>query len=141
MNLFKYVVLTTSMLLLIVSLSSHFYNSSVSNTPSDMLQFLKNLQTKYPTAALGVYILDEATGKPVVDYNGNVSLTPASTIKAITAATALMTLGENYFFETKVEHTGSIDVQQTLQGNIFIEGSGDPTLGVQDFEGMIRSWV
>lgn len=134
----KYALQTMGMLLLIV-LPSH--KTLLSNTPADMLQFLKNLQSKYSTASLGVYILDESTGKSVVDYNGQLSLTPASTVKAITAATALMTLGENYFFETKVEHTGSIDVQQTLQGNIFIEGSGDPTLGVQDFEGMIRTWA
>ncbi|GAB4330438.1 MAG: D-alanyl-D-alanine carboxypeptidase/D-alanyl-D-alanine-endopeptidase [Flammeovirgaceae bacterium] len=106
-----------------------------------MMQFLKSFQTKQPHASIGVYVLEETTGKPVIDFNGNLSLTPASIMKVITTATALMVLGENYSFETKLEYTGTIDVQHTLQGNIFIEGSGDPTLGVFDFEGMIRNWV
>jgi D-alanyl-D-alanine carboxypeptidase/D-alanyl-D-alanine-endopeptidase (penicillin-binding protein 4) len=113
----------------------------LSNTPTDMMQFLKALQTKQPHSSIGVYVLEEVSGKSVIDFNGNLSLTPASIMKIITTSTALMTLGENYVFETKVEYTGTIDVQHTLQGNIFIEGSGDPTLGVTDFEGMIRNWV
>jgi D-alanyl-D-alanine carboxypeptidase/D-alanyl-D-alanine-endopeptidase (penicillin-binding protein 4) len=49
-------------------------------------------------------------------------------MKVLTTATALKVLGENYKFETKLYYTGNI-IQGVLNGNIIIQGSGDPTLG------------
>jgi serine-type D-Ala-D-Ala carboxypeptidase/endopeptidase (penicillin-binding protein 4) len=51
---------------------------------------------------------------------------PASTNKIITAAVALLRLGPNYQFKTRVLADGSIK-DGVLEGNLVIAGSGDPS--------------
>jgi serine-type D-Ala-D-Ala carboxypeptidase/endopeptidase (penicillin-binding protein 4) len=91
---------------------------------------IKNL-ANYPAmkhGSLSITVLDVATGNLIAQYHPNKSLVPASTIKAITTATALGLLGHSYTFQTKLEYDGQIR-KGVLNGNIYIKGSGDPTLG------------
>jgi D-alanyl-D-alanine carboxypeptidase/D-alanyl-D-alanine-endopeptidase (penicillin-binding protein 4) len=69
------------------------------------------------------------TGEVVVEKNSLKALVPASTMKIILTATALELLGADYTFKTVLEYDGIIDENQVLQGNLYIKGSGDPTLG------------
>ncbi len=55
-------------------------------------------------------------------------VTPASILKIVTTATALELLGEEYRFPTSLEYTGEI-TDGTLKGDLYIRGSGDPSLG------------
>lgn len=67
------------------------------------------------------------------DYNINKGIIPASTLKIITTSTALELLGPDYRYETILQHDGEIK-NGILYGNIYIKGSGDPTLGSEYFE-------
>ncbi len=59
---------------------------------------------------------------------------PASTLKAITTAAALKTLGNNFKFATKIAYTGTLNKESgVLNGDIIIIGSGDPTLQSENF--------
>lgn len=49
-------------------------------------------------------------------------------MKTVTSATALELLGEDYRFETTVEYDGELRPDGILEGNLYIRGSGDPTL-------------
>ena len=86
------------------------------------------------------------TGAMVAELNSRKSAAPASTQKLITTATALSVLGEDFTFETKLEYSGEL-IQGVLNGNLYIRGSGDPTLGSDRFEGypasaeLMPSWV
>lgn len=81
-------------------------------------------------AVWGVNVLDAKTGKVITGYNDHISLTPASTLKVVTTAAALGILGEDFRYETKLEHDGVFDtVTGILKGNIYIKGGGDPSLG------------
>ncbi len=56
-------------------------------------------------------------------------MVPASTTKLLTTETALNLLGENYRWITQLEYAGTVDENGTLNGNLYVVGSGDPSLG------------
>ena len=95
---------------------------------------------------LGASIKSLTSGKTLLSYNAQKSLTPASTIKLITSATAFLTLGEDYRYQTNLEYSGEIK-NSVLYGNIYIQGAGDPSLGSwrfkdqPDFQALCLSWA
>lgn len=108
-------------------------------------QNLKNdEQAKYAITSLCV--LDATTGKVIFANNENIGLATASTLKTITSATAFYTLGKDFRYETKLSYTGQILADGTLQGDIVITGSGDPSLGSWRYEqtkeaNILNQWV
>ena len=84
--------------------------------------------------SLSISVLDLTNGKTIAAYQPQLSLTPASTLKLISTAVALSILGEDYQFKTDLEHDGHIDAEGVLQGNLYIKGYGDPTLGSHHFQ-------
>lgn len=77
---------------------------------------------------LSLVVANSNTGQILYNHNGHLGLPAASSQKVITAATALELLGSEYRFKTQLAYTGSI-VNGTLQGNLYLIGFGDPTLG------------
>ncbi|MCW3161728.1 D-alanyl-D-alanine carboxypeptidase/D-alanyl-D-alanine endopeptidase [Chryseobacterium oryctis] len=77
----------------------------------------------------GFVVYDPKTKKVISSYNENTPLVPASTTKLLTTETAMSLLGENYRWMTQLEYSGSIDENGVLNGNLYIVGSGDPSLG------------
>ena len=69
------------------------------------------------------------SGKEILNQNSNISLAPASNMKLFTSSAALEILGEDHTFTTKLYYDGTIDNSGSLNGNIYIVGGGDPTLG------------
>src|SRR6187402_1507107 len=85
--------------------------------------FEKDSQLKHAISSL--YVIDANTGQVVFDKNSQVGLAPASTQKIITSVTAFELLGKDYRYKTDFylsEKVGSNSI-------IYIEPSGDPTLG------------
>lgn len=84
------------------------------------------------------------TGKTVWGYDTLRQVTPASVMKLITTATALEILGEDYRFATLLEYDGEIK-EGVLDGNLYIKGSGDPSLGsahfASDRDTFISQWT
>ncbi len=80
-------------------------------------------------ASWGFVVYDPKTKKVISSYNENTPLVPASTTKLLTTETALNLLGENFRWNTQLEHSGEIDAEGNLNGNLYIVGSGDPSLG------------
>ncbi len=68
------------------------------------------------------------TGAYKVQYNAQKSVNSASTLKLISTATALSVLSPSYRYQTFLEYDGSI-IDSVLQGNLYIRGTGDPSLG------------
>ncbi len=84
------------------------------------------------SSSLSFYVSDES-GNPVYDYQGNKGLSTASTQKIFTAAAALEVLGKNYTYKTTSAYSGTIS-NGSLNGNLFIGSTGDPTLGSWRYE-------
>src|SRR4051812_48908755 len=106
----------------------------------NMSQQLNQIIMKEPAlqgAIAGISIRSAANGAILYDYQGDVRLRPASNMKLLTAAAALNVLGENYTFATEVL-TDAKEIKKTIQGNLYIQGNGDPTLLKDDFENMAR---
>lgn len=89
-------------------------------------------------ASVGVFVLDVNSGREVASFDPDRGLTPASTQKTLTTATALAILGGDYRFTTKLEYDGQIDAQGVLQGNLYLTGGGDPTLASPTMDGVMR---
>lgn len=80
-------------------------------------------------ALLGISVRDADTGKEILSQNSHVLFTAASVMKVITTATALEVLGADYRFSTEVRYTGTIEKGGILNGDLYIIGGGDPSLG------------
>jgi D-alanyl-D-alanine carboxypeptidase/D-alanyl-D-alanine-endopeptidase (penicillin-binding protein 4) len=117
---------------------------SLCSTAQDVkLSPLENLKAEIfrlqddPDLAHGIWglcVLDLKKDSMLADYNSNTGFVPASSLKVITTGAALSTLGENFRYETKIQYDGTLDsLNGVVYGNIYIRGSGDPTLGSKYF--------
>ena len=88
-------------------------------------------------STVALQVVDLQSGQEVYSYNGDQALNPASTMKVITAATALRTLGPEYRFDTTLSHDGKLGADGVLQGNLYVRGTGDPTFVVEDLWKMV----
>ena len=84
-------------------------------------------------ASWSITVLEVETGKAVATHQSNQSLIPASSLKVVTTATALSLFGPEYSFPTRLTYSGTIESSGVLQGNVYLEGQGDPTLGSDQF--------
>ncbi|HNW99267.1 MAG TPA: D-alanyl-D-alanine carboxypeptidase [Bacteroidales bacterium] len=95
----------------------------------------------------GFFVATADSGKIIYERNSDISLIPASSLKVVTTGIALKTLGKDFYFPTILQYSGVIDKNsKTLRGNIYIHGSGDPTLGSNNFgvnamEITLRQWL
>lgn len=109
---------------------------SAQSTAGKLEQAYTNLinddQAKYAITSLCV--LDAQTGRVIFAKNENIGLATASTLKTITSATAFSVLGKDFRYQTTLAYTGKITTDGTLQGDLVIIGSGDPTLGSGRYE-------
>ncbi len=69
---------------------------------------------------VGVCVVDLRTGRRVAEIDAYDPLIPASNMKLLTSATALMTLGDSFMFDTRFLLVGD---------TLVVVGSGDPGLG------------
>lgn len=76
----------------------------------------------FENASIGFCVKD-LSGNEVASINKNTSLTPASTLKIVSSATALEILGDKYSFKT------TLAVNPDNRQQLIIHGYGDPTLG------------
>ena len=87
------------------------------------------------------------SGNIILENKSDISLVPASALKIVTTGVALKLAGAAYSFPTSLQYSGTIDSTiHQLSGNIYIRGSGDPTLGSNNFGGntyelTLRQWM
>ncbi len=79
-------------------------------------------------ANIGLCVVDVQSGQQLYGYQERKSMITASTMKALTTATAISILGPNFRFETSLAVDGNIR-NGVIEGDLLIVGSGDPTLG------------
>ena len=85
-------------------------------------------------ASWSIYAVHSKTDSVIADFNSNVSLVPASTLKIVTTSAALGMLGSDFVFKTQLQYDGILDTATgILKGNIYIIGGGDPTLESEYF--------
>lgn len=90
--------------------------------------------TQMKHALFSLYVVDSKTGKVIFDKNSQVGLAPASCMKVFTSAAAMELLGKDYRYKTSLGYNGKME-GNTLNGDLFIIPSGDPTLGSWRWDG------
>ena len=77
------------------------------------------------TTQLGLMVYDLTADSTLYTYGHRQRLRPASTMKVVTAVTALARLGGDYQLKTSVYYTGTVS-GRTLRGNLHVVGGMDP---------------
>ena len=124
-----------ALLLVLISFNSAAAQSKYANLAKVVKQAASTPSLKY--GRWSMYAINSKTGEVLVDIDSQQGMAPASNLKLITSAAALELLGEGYTFYTYLKYDGSIDPAGKLQGNLFICGGGDPTLGSAEMEGVM----
>ena len=73
----------------------------------------------------------DMAGNVMASHSPDTRLTPASNTKLITTGCALHAFGPDYRFKTGLGYSGCIE-NGTLEGDLYIVGGGDPTIGSAD---------
>jgi D-alanyl-D-alanine carboxypeptidase/D-alanyl-D-alanine-endopeptidase (penicillin-binding protein 4) len=79
--------------------------------------------------SISLCVIDIASGKTVAQVTPDLSLKPASNLKVLTTGSALALLGPGFRFSTALQYDGNINKSGVLEGNLYLYGDGDPTLG------------
>ena len=87
---------------------------------------------------MGLMVWDLTDDRPLFSMNHRQLLRPASTMKLVTAITALDYLGTDYQFTTSLYYRGNI-TGHTLRGDLFCVGGMDPTFSTEDIDAFALS--
>lgn len=80
-------------------------------------------------AHLGVLVVDTANDRQLAAFAAEAGCLPASSLKLVTAAVALETLGGEATLPTELLATGPVR-DGVLEGNLVLRGRGDPWFGL-----------
>lgn len=124
------------LLLTILLFASQIYSQSKKNL-NQTSAFVEGWSNHpyFKNASVGIAVHDIETGVFIGGYNSEKSLIPASTMKVLTTFSLYNAVGPQFQYVTKLGYAGNINSSGTMEGNIFIIGSGDPSLGSGRFEG------
>lgn len=86
---------------------------------------------RIPENEISVYVQELDSGKVIAEHRADELRNPASTMKLVTAFTAFRMLGGDYRWKTEFKTNGLIK-GDTLKGNVYWVGSGDPVFDQHD---------
>ena len=89
---------------------------------------------------MSVLVQNLTTGEVIDSYRADHVVPPASVMKLLTTGAALETLGPGFRFPTILEYSGAIE-NGVLQGDLYIRGGCDPSLGWKGRTGFLDRWV
>ena len=92
----------------------------------------------FNTSQVGMMVYDLTADSVLYAHNERQLMRPASTMKVITAITAIDRLGGAHQFNTDLCYTGKID-NHTLTGNIYCVGGFDPRFNSDDMRAFVES--
>ena len=89
---------------------------------------------------VGISVYDLTAKKSLYNYRAEKLSRPASTMKLLTAITALSRPEAAEPFRTEVWHDGVIE-HDTLQGNLYVVGGFDPEFNSQSMDSLIEEVI
>jgi D-alanyl-D-alanine carboxypeptidase/D-alanyl-D-alanine-endopeptidase (penicillin-binding protein 4) len=90
-----------------------------------------------PREAVALYVQEPGGGEPLLEWNADLAMNPASTMKLVTTLAALEVLGPTYVWRTEAYAGGPIQ-GDVLQGDLVLKGYGDPKLTLESFWLLLR---
>ena len=92
--------------------------------------------TGIPREAVALYVQEVDAQEPLLAWNGEQPMNPASTMKLVTTLAALELLGPAYAWRTEVFAQGIL-AGDTLHGDLALKGYGDPKLDLDRFTALL----
>jgi D-alanyl-D-alanine carboxypeptidase/D-alanyl-D-alanine-endopeptidase (penicillin-binding protein 4) len=118
-----------SLLFIIYSLSFSYAVAQVDSLRIKLDSLLRD--PLFETTQVGMMVYDLNADSVLFQYQARQLMRPASTMKLVTAITALDRLGGSYEYQTRIFYTGTI-ADSTLTGNLYCVGGFDPSLTTDD---------
>ena len=92
----------------------------------------------FERSQLGLLVYDLTADSVLYRHGEKQTLRPASTMKLLTAVTALDCLGGDYQFRTSLRYTGAVE-DSVLVGDLYCVGGMDPMFDVRDMNAFVES--
>jgi len=125
---FQYVPAT--LWLFVVFISQPLICYAQSDLPTELAAAIKKVG--FSRDGIGLYIQNVDSSEPLVAFQAQTPLNPASVIKLVTTAASLSILGPGYRWTNEILYSGKIQ-GDTLNGNLYFRGNGDPYLTPERF--------
>lgn len=108
--------------------------------PQSVVAGIDNLlkSDMFETSQVGMMVYDLDADSAIYCHNERQLMRPASTMKLLTAITAIDKLGGSYQFKTDLCYTGEV-TDGTLSGNIYCVGGFDPRFNIDDMRAFVES--
>jgi len=92
----------------------------------------------FETSQLGLMVWDLKADSMIYEHGSKQILRPASTMKLVTAITAIDRLGGSYRLKTQLKYTGQI-ADGVLNGDVYCVGGMDPRFNSDDLQAFVSS--
>jgi D-alanyl-D-alanine carboxypeptidase/D-alanyl-D-alanine-endopeptidase (penicillin-binding protein 4) len=93
-----------------------------------------------PAEGVSIVVLPADGGPARLDHQSQVPRQPASVAKLFTTGAALVTLGPAFTWRTDVALGGPLRPDGGLEGPLYVRGSGDPSLVLENVWLMMSRW-
>ena len=90
-----------------------------------------------PQHSVSVVVRSADSGQLLVSHNARQAMNPASVMKVLTTYAALEIRGPAYTWKTQALSDGRL-INGQLDGNLYLRGSGDPRLALEQFSLFLR---
>ena len=107
------------------------WNQKITERLDDLLD-----NSYFEKTQLGLMIYDLTADSTLYAKHEKMILRPASTMKVLTAITALDNLGGDYKFRTSLYYNGELN-GNTLEGDIYCKGGFDPAFCSKDMDSLV----
>jgi D-alanyl-D-alanine carboxypeptidase/D-alanyl-D-alanine-endopeptidase (penicillin-binding protein 4) len=121
----------------LVTLISLLLLSSPIFASTNTAQKIDRLVNKNHRAVLGILITKAGSGKTIYQKNAQRNFVPASNLKLLTGLATLLQLGPGYRYTTAILANKSKIKNGILNGKLYIQFSGDPSLTSTDLKALI----
>jgi len=91
-----------------------------------------------PSDSVSFFVREIGVADPLLAFNADQPMNPASTVKIITTLAALETLGPAYTWKTELYALGPV-MDGVLQGDLLLKGGGDPFLVEEQLRSMLKA--
>jgi len=98
--------------------------------PAELAKAIK--KSGFAGESIGLYVQAVDSAKPLITFRAQTPFNPASVIKLVTTAAAMAILGPGYHWTNEILYSGNVK-GDTLTGNLYFRGNGDPYLTPERF--------
>jgi len=114
-------------------------NNLFAEAPEKIIKEIVDIISGIPASTkMAIMIYDPLTQDTLVSINHTETMIPASNTKLFTTATALELMGGDYLLSTKILSDDDGLSDGIIEGNLYIQGFGNPTFSTEDLEELIN---